>query len=153
MEPNSGSEINISFHQPDLIVDVRDNFFLFFVFAVVLEHCPSQESPKTAKKPPKVPPEGHQEPFQKRVNFLTQFCVQKCFQNWPKNLSKSDPTNNSKNDLKVNTNGLVLGIKMEPEISQIGEAGLQRFKDAGFWKALGPKKAPKWLWMAPKSPR
>ena len=43
-------------------------FVLFFT--VFLEHLASQESLKTAKKPPKVPPDGHQEPFQKRVHFL-----------------------------------------------------------------------------------
>ena len=40
------------------------------VFTAFLEHLASQESLKTAKKPPKVPPDGHQEPFQKRVPFL-----------------------------------------------------------------------------------
>ena len=42
-----------------------------FVFTAFLDHQASQESLKTAKKPPKVPPDGHQEPFQKRVHFLT----------------------------------------------------------------------------------
>ena len=47
------------------------------VFTVFLEHQASQESLKTAKKPPKVPPDGHQEPFQKRVNFLTRLSAPK----------------------------------------------------------------------------
>ena len=47
------------------------------VFTILLEHQASQESLKTAKKPPKVPPDGHQEFFQKRVHFLTPLWVPK----------------------------------------------------------------------------
>ena len=42
-----------------------EKFCFVLFFAINLEHQASQDSPKTAKKPPKVPPDGHQEPFQK----------------------------------------------------------------------------------------
>ena len=52
-----------------------------------LEHQVSQESPKTAKKPPKMVPGSHQEPFKKWVNFVTPLLPG----NGPKDDPKSDP--------------------------------------------------------------
>ena len=75
-----------------------------FVFTAFLDHQASQESLKTAKKPPKVPPDGHQEPFQKRDYFLTPFWAPKCLQNglqkWSKSCPKSGPKNDPKNNKK-----------------------------------------------------
>ena len=52
-----------------------------------MEHQVSQESPKTAKKPPKMVPGSHQEPYKKWVNFVTPLLPG----NGPKNDPKSDP--------------------------------------------------------------
>ena len=62
--------------------------FFIIVYKVFLEHQVSQESPKTAKKPPKMAPGSHQEPFKKWVSFLTPFL----FENGPQNAPQSDPT-------------------------------------------------------------
>ena len=53
---------------------------------------------------------------------------------------------------KITKNELVLGPKLAPRIPEIGEGGLQANQDQVLWK-LGPKKAPRWLKMAPRSPR
>ena len=102
------------------------------VFTAFLDHQASQESLKTAKKPPKVPPDGHQEPFQKRVNFLTPF--------WVKNASKMESKSGPKVVQKVvqnmtpniTKNGQVLGPKLAPEILEIGGGGQQEFQDRVF---------------------
>ena len=54
---------------------------------------------------------------------------------------------------KITKNGPVLGPKLAPEIPEIGGPGLGQIFDRVFWKPLGPKKAPRWLKMAPRSPR
>ena len=57
----------------------------FVLFLTIdLEHQASQESPKTAKKPPKMAPGSHQEPFKKWVNFVTPFLPENGPQNGPK---------------------------------------------------------------------
>ena len=85
------------------------------VFAIFLEHQASQESLKTAKKPPKVPPDGHQEPFQKRVHFLSQLCAPKWPQNGLQNCSKSGPKNDPKNDPENNKKWTSFGPQNGPQ--------------------------------------
>ena len=75
--------------------DFENCCFVLF-FAGNLEHQASQESPKTAKKPPKLPPNGHQEAVQKMVPFWTPISTQKmtpkgpqiCSQTFPKVVQK-----------------------------------------------------------------
>ena len=96
-----------------------------FVFTAFLEYLASQESLKTAKKPPKVPPDGHQQPFQKRVHFLTYSGPR----NGPKMDSKTAPKvvqkNIQKMTPKITKNGPVLGTRMGPKISLIREGDVQ----------------------------
>jgi len=54
---------------------------------------------------------------------------------------------------KITKNGPVLGHRMDPKTDQVGEGTVFRFQDAGFQKALGPKKPPECLKMAPRRPR
>ena len=68
--------------------DFENCCFVLF-FAVNLEHQASQESPKTAKKPPKLPPNGHPEAVQKMVPFWTPISTRKVTPNWaPKQFQK-----------------------------------------------------------------
>ena len=72
--------------------DFENCCFVLF-FAIVLEHVPSQESPKTEKQPPKMASKGQQEPFKKEIHFLRSFLPQKLFQKGFKSSSKSDRKN------------------------------------------------------------
>jgi hypothetical protein len=48
--------------------DFENHRFVLF-FAALWEHRPSQESPKTARKPPKMPSKAQQEPCKKKSTF------------------------------------------------------------------------------------
>ena len=67
--------------------DFEKSRFLLF-FATFFEHEASQESLKTAKKPPKMVPESNQEPFKKGIHHWAPFLPENGCQNCSKSVSK-----------------------------------------------------------------
>ena len=54
---------------------------------------------------------------------------------------------------KITKNRPILGPKMDPKMAQDGDARAQANLDGAILKALVSKMAPRWLKMAPSSPR
>ena len=75
----------------------------------------------------------------------------------PQNNPKSGPKHVQKLvqkiNPKINTNLPMLGPNMDPKIAQDGEGGAQANPAGAILKALVSQMAPRWLKMAPSSPR
>ena len=85
--------------------DFENCCFVLF-YAVNLGHQATQESFKTAKKPPKLPPNGHPEAVQKIVPFWTPISTRKVTPKEPKLGPKSAPKVVQKRNLHLsNENG------------------------------------------------
>ena len=113
------------------------------VFTAFLEHLASQESLKTAKKPPKVPPDGHQEPFQKRVHFLTPLWSPKLPQNLLQNCSKSGPNSCPKNDSKTKQTWTSFGPQNGPQNPSNPRRGRTVISGRGFPEGSWSQEAPR----------
>ena len=74
-------------------------------------------------------------------------------QNGPKSGPKSAQNSVQKMDPKITPKIPVLGPKMDPKMGHLGGAPAQSQEAGAILKALVSKMAPRWLKMAPSSPR
>ena len=71
---------------------------------------------------------------------------------WPQNGPQNGPQSGQMTPKKVNFKP-ILGPKMDPKMVQDGEGGAQAEPAGALLKALVFKMVPRWVKMAPRSPR
>ena len=114
------------------IKDDSENMHLDKLFKLLLEHQASQESPKTAKKPPKMAPDSLQQLLEKGVQFWINVLAKRHPQNEPKSSLKSVQKLLRKMTPVITPKLPILGPKIDPKWPKTAGLGARSNLDGGF---------------------